>query len=65
MRQIAINLPDRVAAQAQRALEEGWFNNMDDLVRAALVAFFEQNANLAIEQQQLADIEWAKQKRAS
>jgi len=65
MRQIAVNLPDRVAEQAQKALEEGWFNNMDDLVRTALADFFERNAHVAMEQQQLADIEWAKQKRAS
>lgn len=62
MRQIAVNLPDRVAEQAQKALEDGWFNNIDDLVRTALADFFERNASVAVEQQQLSDIEWAKKK---
>lgn len=64
MRQIQVNLPDRVAEEAKRTIEQGRFESLDDLVRAALVEYFEKHPKLVLEQQQLGDVEWARKKLA-
>jgi Arc/MetJ-type ribon-helix-helix transcriptional regulator len=60
MPQITITLPEKVAEQAQQAIDSGWFNSLDDLVRAALSEYLEEHRLTVIEEQQLADIDWVK-----
>jgi Arc/MetJ-type ribon-helix-helix transcriptional regulator len=68
MKEITVRLPDKVAEQLDEALESGWFLTQDDLIRAALVEFLNENRLKLIDQQQLEDIEWvrklANEKRA-
>lgn len=55
---IQINLPDELAAQAQRHVEEGWSAGLDDLFAEALRRFLESHGSEISEAFIREDIVW-------
>jgi len=55
---IQINLPDELAAQAQRHVEEGWSAGLDDLFAEALRRFLESHGSEISESFIREDIAW-------
>lgn len=54
-----MELPEALAAEIDAAVEAGWFANQAEVVRAAVRDFVSHRKLALLEQQQLADIEWA------
>lgn len=59
MTTLTVELPEALSAEIQAAVKAGWFSNESEAVRAAVYEFVGQGKLALIEQQQLADIEWA------
>ena len=62
MKEIAVVLPDRVTEEMDVLVQNGWFADESEIVRAALWEFVGRNRFALAEQQQRADIAWALQK---
>ena len=64
MKQIQIELPDKIADQIETMVRDGWFQDEGELLRTAVVEFL-QNRRLALtEEFQREDIAWALQQKA-
>jgi Arc/MetJ-type ribon-helix-helix transcriptional regulator len=59
MKTISIELPERITDEIDALVENGWFANEAELVRAALWEFVRRNRFELGEQFQRADIAWA------
>jgi Arc/MetJ-type ribon-helix-helix transcriptional regulator len=59
MRVIQIELPDKVAAEMEALVQEGWFADETEIIRIALADFVRQNRLALLEQFQRDDIVWA------
>lgn len=59
MNTLTVELPDALSAELEAAVVAGWFPNQAEAVRAAVQEFVNRGKLALIEQQQLADIEWA------
>jgi len=59
MKSVQIELPDKLAADLQSLVRDGWFRDEAEAIRQALQEFLRRHPSELIEQQQRADIEWA------
>lgn len=59
MSTLTLELPEALAAELEAAVEAGWFASEAEAVRAAVRDFMNHHRLGLMEQQQLADIEWA------
>lgn len=59
MTQLALEIPDKMAAEIQQYLVDGWFVSEQELLRAALSEFLRRNRMELMERFQERDIEWA------
>jgi Arc/MetJ-type ribon-helix-helix transcriptional regulator len=59
MKTIAIELPDRLTAEVDTLVQDGWFADEAEVVRAALWEFVRRNRFALAEHYQRADIAWA------
>jgi len=59
MNTLTVELPEALSAELEAAVQAGWFPNQAEAVRAAVQEFVNRGKWALIEQQQLADIEWA------
>ena len=63
MKTISVELPERITEEIDVLIDNGWFANETELVRAALWEFVRRNRFELAEQFQRADIAWALQQR--
>ncbi len=63
MKTIQIELPDKIVAQVDALVNEGWFTNEHELVHLALAEFIRRYRFALQEQFQLEDIAWALQQK--
>lgn len=61
MKTIAIDLPERMTAEMDTLVENGWFADETEIIRVALWEFVRRNRFALEEQFQHADIAWALQ----
>lgn len=61
MKTISVELPERITQEIDALVENGWFADETELVRAALWEFVRRNRFALAEQFQRADIDWALQ----
>ena len=59
MKTLQVELPDQMAQEVETAVETGKFENVTEVVRAALREFISHRRFELMEQQQLNDIAWA------
>ena len=59
MTRLAVDIPDKMAAEVHRYLAEGWFVSEEELLRAALADFLRRNRTELMERFHERDIEWA------
>ena len=59
MKTLQVELPDQVAQEVETAVETGKFENVTEVVRAALREFITHHRFELMEQQQLKDVAWA------
>lgn len=59
MSTLTIELPEALTAELDAAVKAGWFADKSEVVRAAVRDFVNHRKLELLEQQQLADIEWA------
>lgn len=64
MKSVKVELPDKVAAELDTLVKEGWFQNEEEVLRTALVEFINRQRFALIERFQLEDIDWALQQKA-
>jgi Arc/MetJ-type ribon-helix-helix transcriptional regulator len=62
VRKIAIELPDQVTDEMDMLVQNGWFVDESEIVRAALWEFVKRNRFALTEQFQREDIAWALQR---
>lgn len=60
---VSIELPERITAEIDVLVENGWFTDETEIIRAALWEFIRRNRFALIEQFQRADIAWALHQR--
>jgi Arc/MetJ-type ribon-helix-helix transcriptional regulator len=61
MKTIEVDLPERITAELDALVKDGWFADESEIVRAALWEFVRRNRFALTEQFQRADIAWALQ----
>ncbi|HRQ88878.1 MAG TPA: ribbon-helix-helix domain-containing protein [Bacteroidia bacterium] len=59
MSTLTIELPEALTAELEAAVEAGWFASKAEAVRATVCDFVNHGKLSLMEQQHLADIEWA------
>jgi Arc/MetJ-type ribon-helix-helix transcriptional regulator len=59
MKNLALEVPDRVAAELEKLVRAGWFATEEEAVRLALAEFLQRNKLRLQEEQQMEDIRWA------
>lgn len=59
MKTLALELPERLTEEIDALVENGWFVDENELIRAALWDFVRRNRFVLAEQFQRADIAWA------
>ena len=59
MKTIAVELPERVTAEIDALVANGWFSDETEIIRVALWEFVHGNRFALSEQYQRADIAWA------
>ena len=65
MKSVQVELPDKIAAELDTLVKEGWFQNEGEVLRTALVEFINRQRFALIEQFQREDIDWALQQKAT
>jgi Arc/MetJ-type ribon-helix-helix transcriptional regulator len=65
MKQIQIDLPEKLADQIESLVRGGWFSNEQELVRTAIIEFFRHRGLELTEEFQREDIAWALQHRTA
>ena len=63
MQTLEVQLPDQLALQVEEAVQSGTFSDKTDVILAALRDFVTHGRFKLIEEQQLADIAWAKSQK--
>ena len=63
MQTLEVQLPDQLALQVEEAVQSGTFSDKTDVILAALRDFVTHGRFKLIEEQQLADIVWAKSQK--
>lgn len=63
MKSVQVGLPDKLAAELDKLIEEGWFQSQEEVVRLALMDFVSRHGFKLIEQFQREDIAWALQQK--
>lgn len=63
MKTIEVQLPERLTAELDRLVKDGWFADESEIVRTALWEFVRRNRLALTEHYQRADIAWALQQR--
>ncbi len=61
MKTLALELPERLTEEIDALVQNGWFADENELIRAALWEFVRRNRFVLAEQFQRADIAWALQ----
>ena len=64
MKQIQIELPDKVADQIETMVRDGWFQDEGELLRTAVMEFLQHRRLALTEEFQRDDIAWALQQKA-
>jgi Arc/MetJ-type ribon-helix-helix transcriptional regulator len=59
MTTLTLDLPEALTAELDAAVEAGWFTTQAEAVRAAVRDMISHRKLALLEQQQLADIDWA------
>ncbi len=59
MTTLTLDLPEALTAELDAAVEAGWFTSQAEAVRAAVRDMMSHRKLALLEQQQLADIDWA------
>jgi len=66
MKTIQLELNEKLAAELNALVQQGFFKTEEELIRFALIDFIESHKPALVEKFQHEDIEWAiKQKKAS
>jgi Arc/MetJ-type ribon-helix-helix transcriptional regulator len=65
MKQLQIELPDKVACEVEALVKAGWFHSQDELVRTAVLDFLQHRHLELTESFQREDIAWALQQRTA
>ena len=65
MKVVQIELPDNVAAEMEALVKGGWFMDVGEIVRLALMEFVPRHRLSLSEQFQREDIAWALQQRGN
>lgn len=59
MKTLQVQVPDQLARELEEVVANGWFENADEAVRAALREFVAHRRFALMERQQLDDVAWA------
>ena len=59
MKQLQVELPDKMAGELDALVRAGWFHSADELVRTAILEFLRHRRFELTEAFQRADIAWA------
>ncbi|MCB0117250.1 MAG: hypothetical protein KDD84_24290 [Caldilineaceae bacterium] len=59
MTTLTLDLPEALTAELDAAVQAGWFASQEEAVRAAVRDMMSHGKLALLEQQQLADIDWA------
>jgi Arc/MetJ-type ribon-helix-helix transcriptional regulator len=59
MKTINVHIPEKLAAEIEKYVQSGWFNDEDELMREALREFIHHHRPMLIEKFLEEDIEWA------
>jgi Arc/MetJ-type ribon-helix-helix transcriptional regulator len=59
MKSLQLKLPDPIMTEVDGLIQEGWFRDKNELVRAAVVDFVRRHRFALIEKFQREDIAWA------
>jgi Arc/MetJ-type ribon-helix-helix transcriptional regulator len=65
MKQLQIELPDKIAGEVAALVQAGWFHSQDELVRTALLEFLRHRRLELTEAFQREDIDWALHQRTA
>jgi len=65
MKQLQVELPDKVAGEVAALVEAGWFHSQDELVRTAVLEFLRHRRLELTETFQREDIVWALRQRTA
>ena len=65
MKQVQIELPEKMADQIEALVRGGWFHDEHELIRTALAAFLQDHQLELTERYQREDIDWAVQQRTA
>ena len=63
MKSIRVELPDKIAAELDMLVKEGWFRSEDEIVRLALTELIRRRRFELLERFQREDIAWALQQK--
>ncbi len=59
MKSLRIELPEKLAMEAESLVKAGWFQNTDELIRMALMEFLRRHRLELTEHFMIEDIKWA------
>lgn len=65
MKVIQVELPEKIAAEVENMVKDGWFSNETEVVHLALIEFIQRHRLTLLEQFQREDIAWALQQKAA
>jgi len=65
MKSVQVGLPDRLAAELDKLIKEGWFESQEEVMRLALIEFVRRHGFELIERFQREDIAWALQHKGT
>jgi Arc/MetJ-type ribon-helix-helix transcriptional regulator len=59
MKVIQVELPDKITAELESLVKDGWFNDETEIIRLAVTEFMHRDRLTLLEQFQREDIAWA------
>lgn len=65
MKQLRVELPDKLAGELDALVRSGWFQSEGEVVRAAVMEFVRRHRRKLTEKQQRDDIAWALQHKGT
>jgi Arc/MetJ-type ribon-helix-helix transcriptional regulator len=63
MKQLQVELPDKIASEVEALVKAGWFHTQDEVIRTALLDFLRHRTLELTESFQREDIAWALRQR--
>lgn len=63
MKILQVELPDKLAAELEALVRDGWFHSEAEIIRLALAEFMRRHSGALTEQFQQEDIAWALQQK--